>query len=118
MFFENLRRTFLPVSDILSPEPASCHRFLLPAVSGGRKEDKMCAYQKAVMECWRWTLFMGQDGTFQPFLTVPSPSYVTPESRMVTAESNCRSGAVLCQLHFVDGDLWRVTFPPLSQPPH
>lgn len=51
MFFENLCRTFLPVGDILSPEPASCHRFLLPAVSGGRKEDKMCAYQKAVMDC-------------------------------------------------------------------
>lgn len=59
----------------------------------------------------------GRVGTFQPFLTVLSPSRITPESRIVTAESNCCSCAVLCQLHFVDGDLWRVTFPPLSQPP-
>lgn len=79
----------------------------------------MYAYQKAVMDCavrgghYSW----GRDGTFQPFLTVLSPSYITPESRIVTAESNCRSGAVLCQLHFVDRDLWRITFPPLSQPP-
>lgn len=76
----------------------------------------MCVYQKTVMYCLHLEVdTIHRTGIVEHFIHF-SQCYITSESRIIMVESNRYSGAVLCWLHFVDGDLWRVTFPPISYP--
>lgn len=125
--FLNMSHTYILmlISDIVSPMlgNAPCHCFLL-LVSEGRKEGRRtrCVFirkQWCIVGIYRWPLFIEQGWNISPIShSIITQYYVTSEKMIIIMESNCYSGVVLlCWLHFVDGNLQRVMFPPISHPP-